>query len=382
LKAIKLKFDVLIIRLKTVALLALAFLLLACESNGNSNSTGFRISGGNTDAPIQGELVHGTIFVVNTLVNNSFNLEMLVDTGASATYVPAEIFGNAGGKVDISSLCLENDICFKNFTAQSSDSAFTQSTPGYFNGIIGMNLLKHFDLSLDYKNKLIYFYDIIENASAAAADVVSIPFSYESKRPFTKVTIEGLSQGDNLLDTGAAFTRITSSMLDSLVQEPDVLFQSLVFKLNGSEIVDYLPLTDYCLDAACPVEIIVQEGSWPAIGGSFFREYLTIFMFSDKVVNLHPYKDRSHITASGLQRIGLQIDIFDASEIVFVNEGSFAWEGGLMVGDEIISVNAIPIDSLGYFGIYELLGDFSVTEYQFFIRTPEGKVEEVVVVAD
>ena len=380
-KAIKLKFNILIIRLKKIALLSLAFFMIACESNGNSSRSSFRITGGNTDAPIQGELVHGTLFVVNTFVNYSINLDMLVDTGASTTYVPAEIFGNAGGKVDISSLCLENDICFKNFTAQSSDSAFTQSKPGYFNGIIGMNLLKHFDLSLDYKNKVIYVFDIIENASASAAAAVSIPFTYESKRPFAKVTIEGLSQGNNLLDTGAAYTRITSSMLDSLIQEPDVLFQSLVFKLNGSEVVDYLPLTDYCLGSACPVEIIVQEGSWPAIGGTYFREYLTIFRFSDKVVNLRPYNDRSHITESGLQRIGLQINIFDASDIVFVNEGSFAWEGGLMVGDEIISVNGIPIDSLGYFGIYEILGDFTITEYQFFIRTPEGEVEQVIVLA-
>lgn len=125
----------------------------------------------------------------------------------------------------------------------------------------------------------------------------------------------------------------------------------------------------------------MQVGSWPAIGGTFFREYLTIFKFSEKVVNLHPYNDRSHIIESGLQRMGFQINIFDASDIVYVNEGSFAWEGGLIVGDEIISINGIPIDALGYFGIYELLADISILEYQFFIKTPEGEVEEVIVLA-
>jgi predicted aspartyl protease len=367
---------------KTVALFAFVLFILACESNSDSHSAGLRITGGDTDTPVQGELVHGTLFVVSAFVNDSFILDMLVDTGASGTYVPAEIFGNAGEKVDISSLCLENDICFNNFTAQSSDSAFTQGTPGYFNGIIGLNLLKHFEITLDYQNKLIYFYDIIQNASAAAAAVMSIPFSYDSKRPFTNVSIEGLPQGNNLLDTGAAYTRITSSMLDSLNQEPDVLFESIVFTLNGSEIVEYLPLTDYCLSSACPAEIIAQVGAWPAVGGTFFREYLTIFKFSERVVNLRPYNDRSHIMESGLQRMGLQISIFDASDIVYVNDGSFAWEGGLIEEDEIISVNGIPIDSLGYFGIYELLGDISITEYQFFIRTPEDDVEQVMVRAD
>jgi len=170
-------------------------------------------------------------------------------------------------------------------------------------------------------------------------------------------------------------------MLDSLIQEPDVLFKSVVFTLSGSEIVEYLTLTDYCLGIACPGEITAQVGAWPAIGGTFFREYLTIFKFSENVVNLSPYNDRSHIIESGIQRMGLQINIFDASDIVYVNDNSFAWEGGLVEEDEIISVNGIPIDSLGYFGIYELLEDISIMEYQFIIRTPEGDVEEVIILA-
>jgi predicted aspartyl protease len=264
-----LKIDVLIIRSKTVALFAVVLFMLACRSD----STGGGISGGDTDSPVQAELVHGTLFVVSALVNDSIDLDMLVDTGASGTYVPAEIFGNDGGEVHISSLCLENDICFKNFKAQSSDSAFTQSTPGYFNGIIGINLLENFDITFDYKSKLIYFYDAIENASAS---VVSIPFSYQSGRPFTNVSIEGQSQGNNLLDTGAAFTRITSAMLDSLIQEPDVLFESIVFNLNGSEIVEYLPLTDYCLGIACPGEIIAQKEFRQAGAPDERVDYLTM----------------------------------------------------------------------------------------------------------
>jgi hypothetical protein len=225
---------------------------------------------------------------------------------------------------------------------------------------------------------LIYFYDLIENVSTA---VLSIPFHYQSGRPFTNVSIEGQSQGDNLLDTGAAFTRITSVMLDSLNQEPEVLFESITFNLNGSEIVDYLPLTDYCLGIACPGEIIAQEGAWPAIGGTFFREYLTVFKFSERVVKLDPYSDRSHIIESGLQRMGLQINITDASDIVYVNDDSFTWEAGLTEEDEIISVNGIAIDALGYFGIYELLGDITISEYQFLIRTPQGDLEDVIVTA-
>ena len=165
-------------------------------------------------------------------------------------------------------------------------------------------------------------------------------------------------------------------MLDSLTQNPDVLFKSVNFNINDSEVVEYVPLNDYCAGMTCPDEIIVQIGSWPSVGGTFFREYLTIFKFSEDVVKLDPYYDRSHIKESGIQRTGLQINIFDASDIIYVNEESFAWVGGLREGYEITSVNGIPIDSLGYFGIYELLADTSINEYQFLVVTTDGDTEE------
>ncbi|MBW2157278.1 MAG: hypothetical protein JRG87_11630 [Deltaproteobacteria bacterium] len=375
LKAMKQKINVLIIFSITATILLFLLSLCGCGSGGDDTPTGYT-SGGNIHTPVEVKLVHGTLLVVRAVVNGSITLDMLVDTGASRTYVPAGIFGNLDGEVYISSLCLENDICFNNFMAWSSDSAFTQSKDGYFNGIIGMDFLRNFDITFDYKSELIYFYDTLENGSS---DLVTIPFHYESSRPYTNVSIEGISQGANLLDTGAAYTRITSVMLDSLSQMPDVLFESVVFTLSGSEIVEYVPLTEYCAGMACPDEIIVQIGSWPAVGGTFFREYLTIFRFSEKTVKLDQYNDRSHIKESGIQRTGLQINIYDASEIIYVDEGSFAWAGGLREGYEIISVNGIPIDSLGYFGIYELLADTSINEYQFLVVTTGGDTEDVTI---
>ena len=374
-KVMKQKINVLIICSMTVTILLFLLSLCGCGSGGDDTPTGYP-SGGNIHTPLEVKLVHGSLLVVRAVVNGSITLDMLVDTGASRTYVPAEIFGNLDGEVYISSLCLENDICFNNFMAWSSDSAFTQSKDGYFNGIIGMDFLRNFDITFDYKSELIYFYITLENGSS---DLVTIPFNYESSKPYTNVSIEGVSQGSNLLDTGAAYTRITSVMLDSLSQMPDVLFESVVFTLNGSEMVEYVPLIDYCVGLACPDEIIVQIGSWPAVGGTFFREYLTVFRFSENTLKLDQYNDRSHIKESGIQRTGLQINIYDASEIIYVGEGSFAWEGGLREGYEIISVNGIPIDSLGYFGIYELLADTSINEYQFLVVTTDGDTEEVTI---
>jgi len=372
-KAMKQRISVLNNCSMTATILLILFLLYGCGSGGDSMAPP-QPSGGDIDAPVEAKLVHGTLFVVQAVVNKSIYLDMLVDTGSSRTLVPAGVFGNPDGEVYISSLCFENNICFNNFLARSSDSAFTQTKDGYFNGIIGVDLLENFDVTFDYNNELIYFYDTLENGSSS---LVTIPIQFESARPFTNVSIEGILQGSTLLDTGAAYTRITPFILDSLSQKPDVLFESVVFNFDSSEVVEYVPLTDYCSGMACPDEIIVQIGSWPAIGGTFFREYLTIFKFSEDVVKLAPYYDRSHIKESGIQRIGLQINIFDASDIIYVIEESFAWEGGLREGYEIISANGIPIDTLGYFGIYELLADTSINEYQFLVVTTDGDTEEI-----
>lgn len=364
---------------KILFLLYLLLFLTVLGCGSGDGGSGLDITGHDNHTPIEIKLVHGTLLVVKAVVNDSMNFDMLVDTGSSRTHVPSEIFGNPNGEVYISSLCLENGLCFNNFMAWSSDSAFTQNKDGYFNGIIGVDLLENFDVTFDYKSEWIYFYDILESGSFG---LLTIPFHYESSRPYTNVLIEGLSRGTNLLDTGAAYTRITFSTLASLSQEPEVLFESVVFNFSGSEVVDYVPLVDYCVGVACPGEIIVQIGSWPAVGGTFFREYLTIFRFSQNVLKLDRYYDRSHIKKSGIHRMGLQVNIYDASEIIYVVEDGFAWSGGLREGDEIISVNGIPIDSLGYFGIYELLADTSIEEYQFLFITPAGDVEDVTISAE
>lgn len=138
-------------------------------------------SGGNSRLPIEVKLVHGTLMVIEAVVDGTTNLDMLVDTGSSRTHVPAGIFENPNGEVYISSLCLENGVCFNDFVAQSSNSAFTQNQDGYFNGIIGVDLLKVFDVTFDYQSELMYLYDTLENRSSGR---VTIDLHYQSSRPY------------------------------------------------------------------------------------------------------------------------------------------------------------------------------------------------------
>ena len=62
-----------------------------------------------------------------------------------------------------------------------------------------------------------------------------------------------------------------------------------------------------------------------------------------------------------------------------MNPVGVAWKGGLKDVDEIISINDIPIDALGYLGVYGFLADTSILEYEFRVMPPESHQEDVVV---
>jgi len=180
---------------KILFLLYLLLFLTVFGCGSGDGGSGLDITGHDNHTPIEIKLVHGTLLVVKAVVNDSMNFDMLVDTGSSRTHVSSEIFGNPNGEVYISSLCLENGLCFNNFMAWSSDSAFTQNKHGYFNGIIGIDLLRNFDVTFDYKNELIYFYDTLENDSAG---LKTISFQYQSSRPYANVSIKDQPQGSRL----------------------------------------------------------------------------------------------------------------------------------------------------------------------------------------
>ena len=75
----------------------------------------------------------------------------------------------------------------------------------------------------------------------------------------------------------------------------------------------------------------------------------------------------------------MQVDIFDAKKIVYVQSDSSAWNAGIREGDELISINDVSIPLLGYFGVYQLLEDPLITEFHMVIRFSNGQTETLLV---
>jgi len=329
--------------------------------------------------PVDAFFVHGAVPVIKVLFDEGLELDMLVDTGANVTIVPESLFDlSQSGKVRIPQMCLQNGICYRNVPVLTADSAFTQDRHGYFNGIIGMDLLAWFDLSIDYKNGKVYFSDI---QGSPSSDQVNVPFVYINLIPHSSIYLDGMDYNSIILDTGSAYTRITPAIYDALTVKPDILFETVTYNFSNQETVSYVDLDNYCLGDACLSEVLSQIGDWPAVGGSFFREYLTTFKFSERRVVLSHYPDRKHLVQHAAQRLGIQINIYEASDIVLVREQSPAWEAGLKEDDTILSINEMSVDELGYFGVYSLLEDPSVNEFRVVVLGVDGTERSTTILA-
>ena len=74
-------FNFMILRVTTIGILLLNLFLCNCGNNGDDANV--NISTGNIHAPININLIHGTLPVARVLVNGTMSLDMLIDTGST-----------------------------------------------------------------------------------------------------------------------------------------------------------------------------------------------------------------------------------------------------------------------------------------------------------
>jgi len=357
------------------------FFLVICLASACGEDDEIIYTSENLFTPVEIQTVRGMRPVMKVIYNDRIVLDMLVDTGSSITVLPAALFGYVEGMYEIDKLCFSNGICFRNRVILSANSGFAQLKPGYYNGIVGIDLLRNFDLTIDYKNKHIYFIDL-GNLSQPEANFLFFYEEISALRPRTTISLEGRDYSSILLDTGSAFTRLTPNMFDALENKPEITYQGIAHHFKNKENVTHHMFGQYCVGISCPREIPIEVARWQAIGGTFFREYLIVFNFNQKILKLTPYNNREHIFQDPVWRVGMQLDIFDAEKIVYVQRESPAWNAGIREGDDLIAINDVSILVLGYFGVYKLLEDPLITEFHISIRFSNGQTETVLVRTD
>lgn len=209
--------------------------------------------------PIPMELIRGLHPVVKVLINDTKKAHMLVDTGATLTYLPASWLGIKPRRWRwIDSLCFENQACLKKIPVMADDNNYTLSEDSTYNGLIGMDILSQTGLTLDYKNRILYLDPMPTLHDPNRAITIPIMYNDKDDRPFAFVAIEGTGIFDHptLLDTGASYCRITPRILDKLRLSTRFIRKEYAFSLRKKTMTEIHQIGFYCVGSACREEQI------------------------------------------------------------------------------------------------------------------------------
>lgn len=324
--------------------------------------------------PVAMQLVRGVHPVVKVLVNGERTLNFLVDTGASVTFVSKETFRISGHSksANLKSLCFENGVCFEDVAVKPNYSNYTDPRAGYYNGLLGIDLLRNTGLTIDYRNNRIFLGEAPDYS--AATKVRKLDFYMDkSRRPFTAISIGIAVFPKILLDTGSSFTRVTPLMVSEIKRTPQVKYREMSFTAEDIEMTEISTLSEVCLNGEiCLPKVLGQTASWPAVGGTFFRNFRTTFNFQTNRLTLRPEDKWSTPPLSLMQRFGFQIHIGDATQIVLVEPGSIADRAGVSIDDRLTQVGGASVAELGYLGVHKILEDPRTTTAVLTLENVKG----------
>jgi len=171
--------------------------------------------------------------VVRCRVNNSEDLDFLFDTGASDTIIDRRIaaqnFLAKQDKFDIagySGMVQANRSELKRFEIGSlvlndvpvrvlDMSAQSRQMGRQIAGIIGTNIISQFLVTIDYSRPNLVFQDL--ETAARPVKAANVPFTFR-QLPYIKVALNGRDEQLLLVDTGAAFNHLPTSVAQRHVQ--------------------------------------------------------------------------------------------------------------------------------------------------------------------
>ena len=287
------------------------------------------------------QIVRGVHPVLTVTIDGKRKARMLIDTGAAQTFL-AKDFARKGNLADI---CLTKGVCFKDVNVFTGSNTYNQSADGYYNGLIGWDILSKLVTTIDYQAGTVDF------QSKGAGTKLHFTLD-KTGRPQASITISGIAMGNQLLDTGGSYVRITKSQRVKLGKTfvPDG--NEVSFTVKGPEKTTMSVPVEICIANACGPSIL-QEAVWPAVGGSFFRNFRVTIDGPGQAFWLQPVKAPTLKTT--VSRYGFQLSATDATTLLFVSDNSPAALAGLTVKDRLIAINGKSIADIGYFGAIDLL---------------------------
>lgn len=290
------------------------------------------------------QLVRGVHPIVMVTLDGGEPQAMLLDSGTANTTLPP------GSPGVIHQFCFVDGPCISDVEVYNNKTPYTVGRPGYVNGIIGFDLFRRIPMTIDYPARKIRFSGLEKTNGAIAVDYTSDEFG----RPFTKTAIAGIDLGPQLIDTGSSFTRVDPRLRQRLGTKFRAVDAEYSFLMSKTEKTELSAPMQVCLGKACRDDVVVQSGSWPAIGGTFFNRFRVSFDTERGQFLIAPGGDTLPPESSA-QRYGLQLSQTDGGLILHVRPNSPAAAAGLKAGMRISAIDGTEVASLGYLGLQERL---------------------------
>jgi hypothetical protein len=360
-----------------------------------------------------------SVFWVQANVDGVPGPQVIIDTGAPFALLQFEAFQGAVplGKGRVATMSLGDTVLWKVPTVgvhnkTGSDSIAPNGGP--FGGILGYSVFGQFPMSFDYRAQ-----QVVVGGGAPPSGVlpaVSVPFVLEGggagqlpdnlgvltfppSRIILQATIEGTPR-TFLLDTGASWVALRTALFQSLAADgrgqvtDDASLASGNAKTNvmrlRSVAVQGLEVKDAVAAAGARVDDLIDnlviEIGHPVdglLGAPFLREFYVTIDYPNHTLDLYRYTSETHIHDE-YRRVGcdLAAQITNTGFAYFVHQvypNTDAAKKGITVGEELVSIDGTPVQSLDAVAVdVKLLGDVGAThKLQFSDKTVDVLVEDL-----
>lgn len=265
-------------------------------------------------------------------------------------------------------------------------SLIDQLTGVRLDGILGSNFLRHFRVTIDYRNRQLALARSIEPV-AAPAGAYRLKFEQAMFSGFAP-QIGHVAVGDTfldaLIDTGARESVISLAALEKIGMGGTPVIKAIgatgggAFKLqdhNRLLRIDTLRLGPVSAKHL-PVVAVEQRRAFEdkiLLGKNFLDRYLVIIDYPADELILVP--DASSIPAANLFSTGLTLKRDDEGAISVIGlwQGSPADRAGLAPGDRIVKVNGRDAAAFPLAEINDRLRDDRVGELDFRVKNGNGE---------
>ena len=316
---------------------------------------------------------------VDVTINGVSGFRMLIDTGASITYLADTPKVNqlnlkrgydlsAGGwgdegrtpiyQSELDNLSLEG-ISFNKVNiavlVASTSPYYLRPDEAIFDGVLGHDILKHFTWTFDKNSNQI---SISNKAYSPSADDIAIPFDvFLSKLEIDGTFDMGKDQrveGTLLIDTGSRhYVKFSQTYVDNHdIQLPGKTVTAADFGLSGRALHKRVTLPGFAMGEQkfkqVKTNLIVTEDEddlW-VIGSALLNQFVSVVDYQANTLYLRPYKNQPFRTRYNL--LGLELRKIRSGEFVvrYVMPDMASASLDIAEGDLITAINGVPATAI------------------------------------